>query len=135
MQNRFFTIASIPFFLFAFQVVLMAQAKPVTYLEFTITIEKVKGGFQLESSSGSAWESFWFSVQKDQPQAIDEYGMTTLDKVSTQKRTDKADYLFTITETRKGIVLKGLEGTAWKELVVKSKKKKITINHLGMVGE
>lgn len=84
---------------------------------------------------GSSWDLLSFTAQKDQPQAIDEYGMTTLDKVSTQKMTDKADYLFTITETRKGIVLKGIEGTAWKELVVKSKKKKITINHLGMVGE
>jgi len=57
-----------------------------------------------------------FTINNDRPQAIDEYGMTDLDNVSSNKDSNLADFLFTITRTDKGIEFKGLEGTAWTDL-------------------
>ena len=70
----------------------------------------------MQSLKGSAWNDLSFSLPNYQPQTIDEYGMTGLDKVSTNKDANLADYLFTVTKTKDGIKLIGLAGTAWKEL-------------------
>jgi hypothetical protein len=83
---------------------------------FKITIEMTPKGLKLHSSHGSAWIDLSFSLVNGKPQAIDEYGMTELDKISYIKDPKLADYLFTITKTKDGISLNGIEGTAWKEL-------------------
>lgn len=84
--------------------------------EFKITIEKTDTGIKVQSDKGSAWIDLSFSLTNNKPQAIDEYGMTQLGKVATNKDSKLADYLFTITKTKDGMTLKGIEGTAWKEL-------------------
>lgn len=84
--------------------------------EFTIVIEKTNDGLKLVSPSGSAWKELSFALNNYQPQAIDEWGMTQIGKVSAEKRPDLANYLFTIMKTDKGISLKGLDGTSWTEL-------------------
>jgi len=84
--------------------------------DFKITIEKTDNGLKMHSSEGSAWIDLSFSLANDKTQAIDEYGMTQLDKVSSNKDSNLADYLFTITKTKDGISLTGIEGTAWKGL-------------------
>jgi hypothetical protein len=66
-----------------------------------------------------------FNLKNDQTQAIVEYGMTELNKVSSKKDSNLADFLFTITKTDSGIKLKGIEGTAWIDLsfsLTKNKK-------------
>jgi hypothetical protein len=101
--------------------------------EFKITIEKTDNGLKLLSDKGSAWIDLSFSLAKDKPQAIDEYGMTQLGKVSTDKDPKLADYLFTITKTNEGITLTGVEGTAWKELSFSLEKNgRQAINQFGM---
>ncbi|MDD3739519.1 MAG: hypothetical protein PHP31_09540, partial [Lentimicrobiaceae bacterium] len=57
-----------------------------------------------------------FTLNNNEPQAIDEYGMTKLGEVSDKKDPELADYLFTISETEDGVILKGIEGTAWEKL-------------------
>jgi hypothetical protein len=42
--------------------------------------------------------------------------MTELDKVSSEKDANLADFLFTVSKTENGLVLKGIEGTAWTDL-------------------
>ncbi|MCH6199534.1 hypothetical protein MMU07_08090 [Aquiflexum sp. LQ15W] len=84
--------------------------------EFKITIEKTDNGLKMQSDNGSAWIDLSFSLSNNKPQAIDEYGMTQLGKVANNKDPKLADYLFTITKTKDGITLTGIEGTAWKEL-------------------
>jgi hypothetical protein len=70
---------------------------------------------------------------KEQTRVIDEFGMTQLDNVSSNKDVKLADYLFTITKTADGIKLTGVEGTAWKELSFSLRANdKITIDQLGM---
>lgn len=113
---------------------LMAQKQ--IYLDikvFKIKIEKTDNGLKMQSLKGSAWLDLSFSLPNDKPQAIDEYGMTQLNKVSTDKDDNLADYLFTITKTRNGIKLTGVEGTAWKELnFTLTKNEQQAIDQFGM---
>ncbi len=89
--------------------------------------------FQMKSLSGSAWLDLSFSLNNNNPQAVDEYGMTELGKVSKLKDANLADFLFTITKTKEGLELKGIEGTAWKELSFNLRKgSKQAIDQFGM---
>lgn len=95
----------------------MAQEKKsIDLKDFKITIEKTDNGLKMQSNKGSAWIDLSFNLSKDNSQAIDEYGMTQLGKEPTKTNQKLADYLFTITNTKDGITLTGIEGTAWKEI-------------------
>lgn len=107
----------------------------ITLRPFKIVISQTADGLQLYSSKGSAWVEVAFSLESDTPQAIDEYGMTTLATVATRKDHNLADFLFTITKTENGIVLKGIEGTAWTALeFTLSNNQSQAIDQLGMTG-
>lgn len=96
---------------------LFAQERQSTALkDFKIVVEKTETGIKMQSVKGSAWTVLGFSIKKDQPRAIDEYGIADLDKVSSKKDAGLADFLFTMTKTGNEIVLKGIEGTAWTDL-------------------
>lgn len=112
----------------------LAQEKNSADLkEFKITIEKTDNGLKMQSDMGSAWIDLSFSLSNNRPQAIDENGMTQLGKVATNKDSKLADYLFTITKTKEGITLTGIEGTAWKELSFSLHRNgKQAINQFGM---
>ena len=95
---------------------LTAQEKRVELKDFKIVVEKTDNGIKMKSTKGSAWIDLYFSLKDYKPQAVDEYGMTKLNNASSKKDTNLADFLFTIIRTEKGIELRGIEGTAWKEL-------------------
>lgn len=132
--KRLLTTSLIALFLLTLNYGLIAQEQSSTDLkEFKITIEKTDIGLKMQGLKGSAWVDLSFSLANDKPQAIDEYGMTQLDKVSSIKDSKLADYLFTITKTKSGITLTGIEGTAWKELCFTLPKNgKQTIDQFGM---
>lgn len=114
---RLLTTTLIAMFVMTICLESIAQEKiPDDLKEFKITIEKTDNGLKMYSHKGSAWIDLSFSLANNKPQAIDEYGMTELGKESTNKDPKLADYLFTITKTKDGITLTGIEGTAWKEL-------------------
>lgn len=124
----------IAFFFMTFSLQSTAQELASNELkEFQITIERTEDGLKMLSSKGSAWINLSFSLVNNKPQAIDEYGMTKLGDVSSNKDPELADYLFTITKTKDGILLKGIEGTAWKELSFSLRQNdKQVINQFGM---
>jgi len=96
---------------------LVAQEKKSTDLkDFKIVVEKTKNGIKMQGIQGSVWIDLSFSLNYDRPQAVDEFGMTKLNEASSDKDSNYADFLFTITKTKNGIVLKGIEGTAWTDL-------------------
>ena len=113
---------------------LLAQEKKSTDLkDFKIVVEKTDNGIKLTSTEGSAWVDLAFSIDDDLPQAIDEHGMTKTDKVSSEKDANLADFLFTITKTENGIILKGIEGTAWTDLSFSlTENRKQAIDQFGM---
>ena len=113
---------------------LIAQEKTEDLKVFKIVIEKTNDGVKMKSLKGSAWVETSFKIKNYVPQAIDEYGMTELKKVSSKKDSNLADFLFTITRTEDGIVLKGIEGTAWSDLSFSlAENGKQTIDQLGMI--
>ena len=113
---------------------LLAQEKESHDLkDFKIVLERTDKGFKMQSNNGSAWFDLSFSLNIDLPQAIDEYRMTKLDKISSDKDANLADFLFTITITESGIVLKGIEGTAWTDLRFSlAENEKQAIDQFGM---
>jgi hypothetical protein len=113
---------------------LIAQEKKSSDLkDFKVVVEKTKNGIKIQSLKGSAWTELTFSIKSDRPQAIDEYGMTDLGKIPSEKDSNFADFLFTIIKTESGIVLKGIKGTAWTELSFSLPKNgKQAIDQFGM---
>ena len=113
---------------------LIAQEKKSNDLKsFKIVVEKTDDGIKMQSFNGSAWIDLAFSINNDRPQAVDEYGMTNLNKVSSEKDSKLADFLFTINKTDSGIVLKGIEGTVWTDLSFSlAENGKQAINEFGM---
>ncbi|MDP5229655.1 MAG: hypothetical protein NWQ38_04625 [Cellulophaga sp.] len=113
---------------------LVAQVGSNDLKSFKISIENTNDVIKLTSLEGSAWTDLSFSLKAGKAQAIDEYGMTILNNVATLKDDTLADYLFTITKNSTGIVLKGVEGTAWADLnfSLAANQKKV-INQLGMM--
>jgi len=113
---------------------LVAQEKKSTDLkDFKIVIEKTDTGISMTCKNGCAWKELTFSLKDDKPQAIDEYGMTELNENSPDKDANLADLLFTIIKTKEGIILKGIEGTAWTDLSFSlSKNKQQAIDQMGM---
>ena len=112
---------------------LIAQEKKAELKDFKVIVEKTDNGIKMKSEKGSAWIDLSFSFNNDQPQAVDEFGMTELKNVSENKDEKLADFLFTITKTENGIELKGIEGTAWTELKFSlAENKKQAIDQFGM---
>ncbi|MFI2743563.1 hypothetical protein ACG2LH_12545 [Zhouia sp. PK063] len=112
---------------------LVAQEKTAELKDFKVIVEKTNDGIKMKSEKGSTWIDLSFTLNNDQPQAIDEYGMAELKNVSENKDKNLADFLFTITKTKNGIELKGIEGTAWNELKFSpAENKKLVIDQFGM---
>ena len=95
-----------------------ASSKQTTSLKpFKIKIEKNDEEIKLQCLNGCSWKELTFTKNNDQPQAINEFGMTEPDKeLLSGSDKNQAAFLFTITKTQKGIDLVGIKGTAWKKL-------------------
>lgn len=101
--------------------------------DFKVVVEKTKTGIKMQSIKGTSWIDLTFTLNDNRPQAIDEYGITELSNISNDKNPKLADFLFTITKTSEGVLLKGLKGTAWRELSFSLKNdKRRAIDQFGM---
>ncbi|MFV8226108.1 hypothetical protein [Christiangramia aquimixticola] len=95
-----------------------AQNDSNKHEKFELNIRTFNDQVVLTSKEGSAWKKLTFSTD-NLPQAIDEFGMTELENdVNKRKKSDKtlADYTFILNIENGEIILKSLEGTAWKKL-------------------
>ncbi len=113
---------------------LIAQKKKNDDLKnFKITVEQTQNGIKMHSVEGSAWIDLQFGLNKDQRQAIDQFGMTEMAKIPADKSSIEANYLFTIANTKTGFSLRGLKGTTWKDLSFTFPKNgKVTIHQFGV---
>ena len=86
--------------------------------DFVIVISQNDKEIVLESSKGCAWKELKFETQKEQ--GIDNFGMRN----DYDSKKDLKFY-FTIVRTKTEFLLKGIKGTAWKELrfSIKNNKK------------
>jgi hypothetical protein len=100
--------------------------------DFKIVIEKTPTGIKMQSIKGSAWLDLTYS-NNDMPQAIDQFGMTELNSASSDTDSTLTDFLFIITKSERGIVLKGIKGTAWADLsFTLDENEKQAIDQFGM---
>ena len=76
---------------------------------FTKLLKKTKNGIKMQSIEGSAWINLTFSIDNDRQRAIDEYGMTELNKISSNKDSNLADFLFTIQKLKTELSSKELK--------------------------
>ncbi|WP_053992735.1 hypothetical protein [Mangrovimonas sp. TPBH4] len=95
---------------------LAKEQQPATLENFTIVIEEVENGIKQMGIEGTAWLKLSFSLKPNQPQAVDQYGMSQLSKDYPNTEPNLVNFLFTITKTENWFILKGIKGTAWTDL-------------------
>lgn len=89
----------------------------VKVAKFSILVETSGDEIKLTCSDGCAWKQLSFnSSLKSDPQAVDQYGMTTLPGNVIKKDSLRSNFLFTIKRTQDGVSLEGKEGTMWPSL-------------------
>ncbi|MGV6832649.1 MAG: hypothetical protein ACWA5P_13940 [bacterium] len=132
LKSYFITILS-SFFFITVTSQIYSQEQIAELKEFKIIIEKTDNEIKMQSSKGSSWMVLSFNLNDFQSIAIDEYGMTSLNNISKIKKDNLADFLFTVSKTKNGVKLIGIEGVAWHELSFSlAKGSKQTINQFGM---
>ncbi|MFD1063997.1 hypothetical protein ACFQ1Q_12135 [Winogradskyella litorisediminis] len=128
------TTIAILFITFLFSTFNLLNAQENELKEFQFLISKEDNLIKLKSLEGSAWLDLSFSKNNYNPQAIDEYGMTYLQKENLKQDKRLADYLITIIKTEDGFELKGVKGTTWTDLKFSLPEGKTqAINQFGMV--
>lgn len=89
----------------------------VKVAKFSILLEAAGDEITLTCNDGCAWKqlSFSSSINGD-PQAVDQFGMTTIPRNALKEDPLISNFLFTIKRTQEGVTLEGKEGTFWPSL-------------------
>ena len=89
----------------------------VKVAKFSFLLEATGDEIKLTCNDGCAWKqlSFSSSVKRD-PQAVDQFGMTTIPRNTLKEDPLISNFLFTIKRTKEGVTLEGKEGTIWPSL-------------------
>ena len=113
-QKRSFKVAYFLVLLMGVSNAAFSQTKVETAApKFLILIETTDEGLKLTSRDGCAWKELKFTLNQDKPQAIDQFGMTSLDNDKVTIDNDLPNFRFIIKKTKEGISLEGKKGTAW----------------------
>jgi hypothetical protein len=83
---------------------------------FLIQVETTEDGVKLTGVAGCAFINLAFTLRPGRAQAVNQYGMTTIDEHISPSSEKLANFLFTISRTRDGLSFEGIQGTAWKKL-------------------
>ncbi len=86
------------------------------HTKFMILVEKTIDGVKLSCVKGCAFKVLIFRLEDNIPQAIDQFGMSSLKRDKPERDSNLANFLFIIKKAKEGFSLEGLEGTTWKEL-------------------
>ena len=89
----------------------------VKVAKFSILLEATPDEIKLTCSDGCAWKQLSFGTSvKGEPQAVDQFGMTTIPRNTLKEDPLISNFLFTIKRTKEGVTLEGKEGTIWPSL-------------------
>jgi len=89
----------------------------VKVAKFSILLEATDDEIKLTCSDGCAWKQLSFGTSvKGEPQAVDQFGMTTIPRNTLKEDPLISNFLFTIKRTKEGVTLEGKEGTIWPSL-------------------
>ncbi len=102
--------------------------------DFKFTVENSEERVKLSCQEGCAWKTLTFKAEE--AQAVNQYGMTSVDEEAPKENSDLANFLFTIKNTTKGVELqgiKGIKGTAWTHLTFGMKgRQSQSVDEMGM---
>src|SRR6188768_1329736 len=103
-QNAFLKLPLIIAFIIGASYAVFSQVNFETKTsKFLILVETSEDGVKLTSQEGCAWKELTFTLSQDKPQAIDQYGMTSLSKSKPTEDKNLANFLFIIKRTKEGI--------------------------------
>ncbi len=89
----------------------------VKVAKFSILLEAAGDEIKFTCSDGCAWKQLSFGTSvKGEPQAVDQFGMTTIPRNALKEDPMLSNFLFTIKRTKEGVTLEGKEGTFWPSL-------------------
>lgn len=83
---------------------------------FKLLIQTTSAGIEMKSIAGSAWKELAFDVPYQKPVLINQFGMAMKEEDLNTEDDQFYNYLFTIQRLDNGVILKGIEGTAWTSL-------------------
>jgi hypothetical protein len=116
-QKEFFRFSLIIAFITGASNAVFSQVKFETESsKFLILFEATEDGVKLTSQEGCAWKVLTFTLNQDKPQAVDQYGMTSLNKDKPTEDKNLANFLFIVKKIKEGVSLEGKSGTAWTKL-------------------
>ncbi|NJW55496.1 hypothetical protein, partial [Salinimicrobium oceani] len=74
------------------------ENKEIQLTEFLLVVQNSDNNkIVMECKEGCAWKTLSYNLSDNRkPQAIDEYGMTDLNKVNSQEDADLSNFLFTV---------------------------------------
>ncbi len=98
-------------------VFVLKSPKQPELAKFLIVIEKKENQLQLTCKDGCGWKSLIVNSSSfNEPQAIDQYGMTLVSATQLLDDPEHPNFLFTIKGEDNGVSLTGIKGTAWTKL-------------------
>ena len=116
-QKAFFKFSLIIAFIIGASNLVFSHGKIGTKTsKFLILVETTEDGVKLTSQEGCAWKELTFTLNIEKPQAVDQFGMASLNQDKPTEDKSLANFLFTIKKTKDGISLDGKGGTAWTKL-------------------
>lgn len=85
--------------------------------KFSILVESSGDEIKLTCNDGCTWKQLSFNSSiKNDPQAVDKFGMTAISSDLVKKDSLNGDFLFTIKRTQELVSLEGKAGTMWPSL-------------------
>ena len=102
--------------------------------DFRISIKKSRFSFELQCENGCAWKSLIVPFKDDGKVKIDEFGMHNESVPTVRKDTLLYDFLFAIEIDKDEVLLEGIKGTSWTELIYSTQQySNVVINKNGMI--
>ncbi len=99
--------------------VLSEESKSEVYAEktpskFLLLVEETVDGIKISGLKGCAFKTLSFTLADNDIQVIDQYGMSSLDRIKPEKDRKLANFLFKIKKTKEGYSFDRIEGSsAW----------------------
>jgi hypothetical protein len=118
-QNQFHMMKTIfsSFLILAAVSTTLAQAPDVSHpANFLILVETTDDGVKFSGEAGCAFTQLTFTLRPGRKQAVNQYGMTSIEEHKDPMDDKLANFLFTVKRTKDGLEFEGLKGTAWQEL-------------------
>ena len=97
---------------------MLSQESKSKHSEFLIEIKMSENEIKLKNMKESNWKELTYKKSKNKAFSflINKNGMYQLQESKLNTRKKVSNFVFTVNKTEKGLKLKGIKGTKWKDL-------------------